>query len=406
MSLFRTPFEQSLDPNNRWVGMAALVPWDDMAKVFYAHMSMDQGRVCVDLRIVLGALLVKHIEGISDEDTIQYIQENLYAQYFVGLPSFQTTPVFSPSLFVEIRKRLGHSGVVELNDKLLLHARSLRVIKHRARPQRKKDAPSDEPPGDSSAQPEDEPSSQPPKQERPPNKGTLKVDATVAPQHIGYPLDTRLLHESRQISERLIDELYKQTGHWPRKPRTYRRTAQNKYIDFVKKRKPRKKAIRKAQAQQLRYLKRNIGHLHRMLDELEAQGIDIPWQYRHWKQFWIIQHLYEQQHVMWRDKRRRVDDRIVNVAQPYVRPIKRGKAGKDTEFGAKINVSETEGFLRMDQADFDNFHEGLGLQLQIEGYKALYGYYPELVLADRIYLTRANRKYLNDNHIRHVGPPL
>lgn len=76
--------------------MAALVPWDDMAKVFFSSMSKDQGRASVDLRIVVGALLVKHIEGISDEDTIQYIQENIYAQYFVGLASFQTKPVFSP----------------------------------------------------------------------------------------------------------------------------------------------------------------------------------------------------------------------------------------------------------------------------------------------------------------------
>lgn len=48
-----------------------------MAKAFSSSMSKDQGRSSIDLRIVVGALLVKHIEGISDEDTIQYIQENI-----------------------------------------------------------------------------------------------------------------------------------------------------------------------------------------------------------------------------------------------------------------------------------------------------------------------------------------
>ncbi|MEZ5041145.1 MAG: hypothetical protein R2828_14710 [Saprospiraceae bacterium] len=38
-------------------------------------MSKDQGRSSIDLRIVVGALLVKHIKGISDE--VQYIQENI-----------------------------------------------------------------------------------------------------------------------------------------------------------------------------------------------------------------------------------------------------------------------------------------------------------------------------------------
>lgn len=93
LSLFRTPYEQSLDPDNRWVRMAAVVPWDEMAKVFFVHMSADHGRASIDLRIILGALLVKHIEGISDEDTILCIQENVYAQYFVGLPSFQSNPI-------------------------------------------------------------------------------------------------------------------------------------------------------------------------------------------------------------------------------------------------------------------------------------------------------------------------
>ena len=31
LSLFKTPFEQSLSPENRWVKMAELVPWDDFA---------------------------------------------------------------------------------------------------------------------------------------------------------------------------------------------------------------------------------------------------------------------------------------------------------------------------------------------------------------------------------------
>ena len=119
LSLFRTPFDQELDPDNRWVKMAGLVPWDDMAKIFFSRMSPDQGRGSIDLRVVLGALLVKHIEGLSDEDTIQYIQENIYAQYFVGLSSFQTKAVFVPHLFVEIRKRLGKEGVQRLNDELL-----------------------------------------------------------------------------------------------------------------------------------------------------------------------------------------------------------------------------------------------------------------------------------------------
>jgi len=411
-SLFQTPFGQALDANNRWVKMAAVVPWDEMATVFFSRMSKNQGRQSIDLRIVLGALLIKHIEGISDEDTIQAIQENIYMQYFVGLPSFQTRPVFVPTLFVEIRKRLGKKGAQQLNDMLLKQARQLRAIKHRAKP-KKKDAdqggkkPSglnqsgQRPVGESQTgsdkdRHEDEAS----------NKGTLKMDATVAPQHIGYPTDTRLLHEGRLYSEELIDKLYSGSFLWKIKPRTYRRNAHQQYLAFAKKRKPGKRAIKRTRGKQLRYLRRNLKHINRMLDQLEQAGHATHWKFPDWQRLWVLQELYRQQDLMHRDGRKRIDDRIVNIAQPYVRPIVRGKAGSHTEFGAKLNVSETEGFVRMDQVDFDSFNEGILLQEQVEGYKALYGYYPELVLVDRIYLNRQNRKYLKGKGIRHSGKPL
>jgi IS5 family transposase len=131
LQLFQTPFERSLDATNRWVVMADLVPWDEMAKVFYSKLSHDSGRETVDLRIVLGALLVKYIEDLSDERTIDYLQENIYAQYFIGLSSFTTDPIFVPSLFVKIRERLGESGSAKLNDLLTTQAVRLRAIKHR-----------------------------------------------------------------------------------------------------------------------------------------------------------------------------------------------------------------------------------------------------------------------------------
>ena len=47
--------------------------------------------------------IVKHVENLSDEKTIQ---ENPYMQYLLGLSKFTEKPVFVPELFVLIRKRL------------------------------------------------------------------------------------------------------------------------------------------------------------------------------------------------------------------------------------------------------------------------------------------------------------
>ena len=51
-------------------------------------------------------MIIKHKLSLSDEEAVAQIQEN-YLQYFVGLAGYQMEAPFAPSLFVEIRKRMG-----------------------------------------------------------------------------------------------------------------------------------------------------------------------------------------------------------------------------------------------------------------------------------------------------------
>ncbi|QZE12882.1 transposase [Halosquirtibacter laminarini] len=72
-------------------------------------MSRKRGAPSKDARLVLGSLIIKHMCNLSDQATIEMIQENIYMQYFVGLSSFSWDPIFDSSLFVTIRKRLSKS---------------------------------------------------------------------------------------------------------------------------------------------------------------------------------------------------------------------------------------------------------------------------------------------------------
>jgi hypothetical protein len=109
---------------------------------------------------------------------------------------------------------------------------------------------------------------------------------------------------------------------------------------------------------------------------------------------------------MYDHKTQRIDDRIVSIHQPHVRPIKRGKAGRDTEFGAKLSVSVIDGFSFVDRLSWDNFKESLDLIGQIERYKDRFGFHPESVHVDKIYRTRENRAFCKQHGIRMSGPPL
>ena len=109
---------------------------------------------------------------------------------------------------------------------------------------------------------------------------------------------------------------------------------------------------------------------------------------------------------MYENKTHQVPDRIVSIHQPWVRPIVRGKATADVEFGAKVSVSVAGGYTRIERLGWDAYNESTTLQDTVERYKEQTGFYPQRILADKIYRTRDNQKYCAKHHIRMSGPKL
>ncbi len=396
---FKTPFQTKLNPENRWVRLSREMPWDEMAGIYYKSMSTDKGAPGIDARIVIGAIIIKHIERLDDRRTIAHISENPYMQYFLGLSNFTDEPVFDPSLFVRIRRRLGvdeFNAMTELIIKLAME----RSVKHT--PAKKSKVKGNDKKEDKSTneKQQKEAESEPKK-----NHGKLQMDATVANAYIKYPTDLDLLNDSREKSEELIDGL--SAGlNLKTKPRTYRRVARRRYLLIAKKKNKSRKEIRKGIRQQLGYLGRNIKHIHNLLDEYQEKRKDFPLTRKTQKYFFVIQHVYDQQKQMYQNREHSCTHRIVSIHQPHVRPIVRGKAKANVEFGAKIGVSLVEGFGRIDTFSWEAYNESSDLKKQVENYEKNYGCYPELVQVDGIYLNRENRKWLKERNIRYTGKPL
>ena len=107
------------------------------------------------------------------------------------------------------------------------------------------------------------------------------------------------------------------------------------------------------------------------------------------------------------NKTHSVDNRIVSISQPYVRPVVRGKAKAPTEFGAKLHLSIDEtGFGRIEYLSFNAFNEGPMLIDALNAYRYRNGFYPKRVLVDKIYRTKDNIRFCNENGIRISGPKL
>jgi transposase, IS5 family len=398
---FTHPFDNELDPQNRWVKLAELIPWDELAGIYAKKLRSDSGRETVDIRMVIGAMIVKHKMGLSDRDTVMQIAENIYIQYFCGLKIFQTGRPFDPTLLVDIRKRMGAEVFDAFNRRIIDTAEKFKPIKKKIMGKDKDTNPQGGISLSSDSQkhqPENRVGSTPIK-----NKGTLKVDATIADQMIKYPTDLSLLNDSREQAERIIDQIWQQSGQ-KNKPRDYRRLARKAYLNLAKKKRKTKREIRKGLRQQLQFLARDIRIIHHLLDGY--QGGDFPLSTRDQRLFWVMQLIHDQQRWMYQSRIKSHPNRIVSLFQPWVRPMVRGKDKTNVEFGSKLNVSEIDGFSRVNRISWEAFNESQDLSKQVEDFLAAFGCYPKLLLADRIYLTRENRAYLKERNIDIVGKPL
>ena len=387
---FETPFAQKLQAQNRWVVLAQRIPWDDIVSVYDKQMrNSETGASHINGRVIIGCIVIKHMCNLSDEETLLQIQENMYMQYFIGYSGFSTEAPFDSSLFVEIRKRLGLEQINAINEKIFQLSNTVT----------KKDPPNNSPNktnNDSSEQ------DQVAKVDCKEHEGRLLMDATACPQDIAYPTDLNVLNDSREKSEQIIDILYDKKLHGETKPRTYREDARTWYLKTAQKKSKSKNEIRIALGKQLRFLKRNIKNIYRLLDAYDQ----IPLDRQSYKYLLVIQETYRQQQEMRQNKVHSIDNRIVSIHQPHIRPIVRGKVKAKVEFGSKIQLSLVKGYAFLDHLGWEAFNEGILLMDSVEQYKRRNGFWPQEVLADKIYCNRENRRRLKELGIRLKAKPL
>jgi hypothetical protein len=402
---FFLPFGGKLDKENRWVQLAQLVPWA-AAEQKYGRFFKDtfRGQQTISLRMGLGALIIQERMQLSDRETLASISENPYMQYFIGLPGFVMKPPFHHSMMTHFRKRLT-DVLAELNEIVAIEGAketkddnndpgsgSGGGKRKRSTPraaatetefeqqalfeetlvESAAQTPAAVPPEasdkaiDSTAAPET------PEQ---PNQGTLLVDATCAPSDVAYPTDLNLLNEAREKLEAIIDTLHEPVIGQTAKPRTYREKARKQFLAVSKQRRPGPKVIRKAIRRQLGYVGRNLAIIAEQANE---QPLTLLGR-KAYRDLLVIHELYRQQLHMYNERSHQMEDRVVSIHQPHVRPIVRGKAKARVEFGAKIAVSMTKGYAFLDRLSWDNFNESTTLMDVIEKYRSRMGFYPAVV---------------------------
>ena len=382
---FYLPFGGYLRGDNRWVILAKQIPWDQIEEIYREQFCQDNGCPAKSARMALGALIIKERLGTSDRETVEQIGENPYLQYFLGLMEYQDAPPFDHSMMTHFRKRFDKEILQNLNESMVNDAMELT--------HKNKGVETDSDKKGGSKDDENPP---------PSHQCKMIVDATCTPADIAYPTDLSLLNEAREKSEEMIDAMHAPFVGIRQKPRTYRQKARKAYLVVAKQKQPGYKKIRKAIGQQLRYLRRNLGSIDRMIEE----GVLRYLSKRLYRLLLVVKELYRQQLWMYENRTHSIADRIVSLYQPHVRPMVRGKAKSPVEFGAKVSISLVNGFSFVERIGWDAYNESCDLIEQIKRYRERFGFYPKSVHVDKIYRTRENRRYCKAQGIRLSGPPL
>ena len=419
MEEFFIPFGGKLLKTNHWVKLVSIMPWEHIEQIYMASFQSERGRPAISSRIAFGFIFIKENDNLTDEDTVAAIAENPYMQYFLGLTAFQAEPLFDASVMVDFRKRFPVEEVAKINEYICTgkwpeqQQNIDRNDRHGDTQQDKNLDGNREPPPRKGTeaviqkrQKRQEYLQKKLKQEKKQKKncGKLIMDATVAPADIKYPTDIDLLNKSREHLETAVTILWKEVPHKGHKLPYSPKAARKSYLSLAKSKKWTEAKCRTAIGDQLRCIEQAT----KRLEELKALVPDYAKRFSTWlhRRLEVIPLVYAQQKQMYDNHTHKCEDRIVSLEQPHVRPIQRGKRPNPTEFGQKLHLSVVDGFTYLEQTCWSNYNEGSDLIAAVEDYYRKFGCYPETVLADKIYQTRANRSFCKEKGIRLTGPAL
>ncbi len=69
-------FDNTLNPNNRWVKLASLIPWEVVDDIYAKNFKSNKGPTPLPARVALGALIIQLKLDLSNEETVDQITDN------------------------------------------------------------------------------------------------------------------------------------------------------------------------------------------------------------------------------------------------------------------------------------------------------------------------------------------
>jgi IS5 family transposase len=241
----------------------------------------------------------------------------------------------------------------------------------------------------------------------------LRIDTTVVESDIHYPTDTGLLNDGIKVITRVVTRLKKLVPSIGSRFVKHTRKAKKLYLRLMKVMKSRTgkdaKALQKTRHKLVKISEKVIADSQVVQAELElheeksSQVKALSWRLGEWIE--AAEKVVQQTKEVIRGNRH-LRRRLVSLFDIGARPIRKGKARTDTEFGRKVLIGETDhGIISTYEVLAENPADVTLLKDGVKGHRRLFRKRLKVVAGDRGLYSRANEDWLKDNGLRQVSIP-
>ena len=353
-----------VDHNHEIIKIADAIDWASLSDRLAKFYCPDNGRPTKPSRAKVGLLMLKHLNGLSDETVVDTLKRDLYAQYLCDVSLKEAQKFINSSTLTYFRKQIGPEGVKLIEAEVLNTLKKTKIMRGRR----------------------------------------LVTDTTVMPVNIAYPTDINLLDKIRR---KAVEYIGKAKDFGAKTYRTYQRTARKVVITYQKVRKHTIKSRRRVQKKLLQFSGRNIEQLNDAIKTAKESSTPVTQKPKEQfikkaEQFLqTANNILAQQKQIYQNKK--VNQRIVSVHKTHVRPMVRGKYPVEVEFGPKILLNLQGDCLFLEDVQFNNVADSQLLEKSIQGYKERFGKMPTQLAADRGFWSKANRQLAEDLGIKKIA---